>query len=95
MSETNPAAGYTFRGARAIYRELQTTAARCRDERVKELRLYINQTETTITKAREQVAQLPEVIAEYQREIAALENIREVQLLELVAAANSADGITP
>lgn len=95
MSDKNPAAGYTFRAARDTYRELQTTAARCRDERVKELRLYINQTETTITKAREQVAQLPEVIAEYQREIAALENIREVQLLELVAAANSADGITP
>ena len=95
MSDKTPAAGYTFRAARDTYRELQTTAARCRDERVKELRLYINQTETTITKAREQVAQLPEVIAEYQREIAALENIREVQLLELVAAANSADGITP
>lgn len=95
MSEKNPAAGYTFRAARDTYRELQETAARCRDERVKELRLYIGQNENNLVKAREQVAQLPGVIADYQRELAALENMREVQLLELVAAANSADGITP
>lgn len=68
MSEKNPAAGYAFRAARDIYRELQTTAARCRDERVKELRLYIAQNENNLTKAREQVAQLPGVIADYQRE---------------------------
>lgn len=95
MSEKNPAESYTFRAARDAYRELQATAARCRDERVKQLEHYISQSEDILTKAKEQVAQLPGVIADYKRELAALENMREVQLLELVAAANSANGITP
>lgn len=95
MSNKNPAAGYAFRAARDVYRELQTTAARCRDERVRDLRLYITQNETNLIKAKEQVAQLPGVIADYERELTALENMREVQLLDLVAAANSADGATP
>lgn len=99
MSDKNPAmnptAGYAFRAARDAYRELQEVASRCRADRVHELRLHISQNEANLAKARESVAQLPAVIERYTAELTELENMREAQLLELVADARPADPATP